>query len=142
MIGTYEEAEMALDGGLPWLDNGTSRVAYLSNGVVYKVNINDAWDDNMVEWNHYTLLKRQYMDPEVALPETYLHQINGKSVIAMEYITGTGVSECWCISDKEPHAENCMSPEIRRLVTKYIDDIGGMNVIVSENRYYIIDLAC
>lgn len=142
MIGSREDAAAALYGELPHLDDGTSRRAYLSDGVVYKVNINDSWDDNLDEWNRYVRLKGEYMDPNVCLPETWLYEIDGKSVIAMEYIEGTGLAECYCNPDSEPHTDGCMTDEAKNLIRKYIDDLGGMNVILSDNIYYIIDIAC
>lgn len=142
MIGTYADAAFALEGALDYLDQGTSRNVFISDGVVYKVNnTSDDFDDNEYEWRNYSRLVGVEVDERIGIPRCSIFNVNGKNVIAMEYIEGQAMSECWCGMHDEAHTTTCLPPSILHIVKQYIGDTGGANVIFDGKLYWPIDFA-
>jgi|SRR5690606_1543326 len=144
MIGTYADAALALsmhldnDSSMLLSADGTTRMVYLIGGVVYKVGSDF---DNRNEFENITA-NADNLPEGVCFPKVDLFEVAGNDIIAMEYIEGQAMSECFCEYYKEPHTNTCMPPWILDLVSNIIDDTGGDNVILTDNGdIYIIDAA-
>lgn len=142
MIGTYEEASDALAGDFPIFASGSTRTCYRVGDVVYKVNRHGQWDANADEMAKYEKVREMVRDNAiVSVPETSLHIVNGKSVIAMRYVNGIAKYRCYCsYNRREAHGPHCLPEHIIPVITQFVDDLGGDNVIYDGNRYWIIDM--
>jgi hypothetical protein len=145
MIGNVDDARQALTDPYlsPFSDEGCARVVYLIDNVIYKVDLADGGNDS--EWANYQAFSGVEMPEFIAIPEMSRYEINGETVIAAEYIKGMPTGECWdrqldftCLHTSEPCLSDRMESEIRR----FIGDLAWGNVIVSDGRYYIVDLEC
>jgi len=138
MIGTYEGARKALEGDLPHLASGTSRHVYRDGNLVYKIDI--GWDEsNLAEWDTYQKILSVDLEPNIALAETNLFMVDDVPVICMEYIDGQPMADCYCNLVGEEHNETCLDAGMAVVISKYIDDTGGMNVVIKDGIYYLID---
>lgn len=139
MVGTRECAALALDGKLEVLSfSGTTRAVYIADDVVYKVEFEAG--TNVTEYNNVARIE-PFLPDHVRIPATSLHTIGGIPVIAMEYIEGQLLAECYCWDD-EVHDDTCMTGGEVREMSQYIGDTGGMNVIRDAGgTYWLIDLA-
>lgn len=128
----------ALDGTYLLSNSGTTRTVYLIDGIVYKVGY--SWD-NRAEFDNIS--RKGHLLPEgVYFPLTSLYEFGDRTVIAMEYIEGQAVGECYCDEYNEPHTDICIPKDVLNLVSGIIDDTGGLNVIIKDNGdIYIIDAA-
>lgn len=139
MIGTIEDAKRALS--LPgrmseyYLDAGSSRMAYLINGIVYKTEYYHG--ENRME--HYNLSRNIDLPEGVHYPKCSLFTIDDNEVIAMEYIEGQAIASCYCTD--EPHTDYCMTAEEYAILSRLFSDTSGLNVIRRDGQYWIIDLA-
>jgi len=141
MIGTQEDAERAVSGHLTTFGYGSSRNCYRVGDVIYKVNRHKAWNANEDEWLKYQQIVDMVRDEAIIrVPETRLIETISGPVIAMQYINGQPMNECWCIEDKEPHSEECLPKEMVEPLQRLITDLGGKNVIFDGALYWIIDL--
>lgn len=146
-IGNLADATLALTRpAADMIGEGWSRQAFLINGVVYKVDMEDGSPNN---WDEIHNIRQMgpFMPANVRLPETSIFEFTGgEAVIAMEYIAGIPTGECG--SSYFPNEEctcppgTCLSDEflhpIRRLG---IHDIGYGNLILSnDNVVYLIDV--
>lgn len=139
MIGNEGHARAALARDLPVLSYaGSSRTVYLMDNVVYKVenNLEDK-GTNAYEFERMTTIKPS---TGVFFPAVSLYTIDGTDVIAMEYINGQSVSECYCIEGIEVCEADCMPDSVWQLVNGTLDDLGGFNTIVNDSGIYIIDM--
>ena len=117
--------------------DGTDRLVFLIDGIIYKVEIN-VHGTNEAEYANYTKIKDVVSDP-IRVPVTELYSIDGTNVIAMQYIKGEALAACYC-REGEEHFK-CLPDDVLDLVSPFIGDTGGMNVIANDKGYYIIDLA-
>lgn len=143
MIGTYADAALALgmyldyDHSMLLSADGTTRMVYLIDGIVYKVGSDS---DNRWEFENITA-NADNLPEGVFFPKVALFEVAGSKVIAMEYIRGQVMAECFCHVG-EQHGSTCMPADIFAKVRDVIDDTGGENVIVTDNGdIYIIDAA-
>lgn len=122
--------------------DGSSRMVFLINGVIYKVN-RDAEDFNTEEFTMGNRL-RPLLPENVAIPEMSLFDIGGEPVLAMEFISGIDTGECSarffsleCEDDGE-----CMSDRLIANLNKigWADSTWG-NAILSNGTYFLIDVA-
>lgn len=140
MIGNVADAALALTRPREFVlsAEGTTRMVYLINGVVYKVEycygVNELEYDNIL--NSVSLLP-----DNVKYPEATLYSIEGETIIAMEYISGTAIYECFCEDYGDDHADVCMTHSERALLVDIMSDPNGMNVIRTDTVYYIVDAA-
>lgn len=151
MLGNKVNAKRALDDynmtdGITFnedvffSDEGCSRAVYKIDGIIYKVDRYDGYS-NKAEWTNYLKLTKKTLPAGFFLPKTRLIDVDGEPVIAMEYIEGQAMSRCYCW-DSERHTESCMPEDVHNVVSNYIGDTGGDNVIRTENGdYYLIDIA-
>lgn len=145
MIGNYEDALDALETfnsgdtyGILSTD-GTDRIVFLINNVVYKVEYGGgSYNSNQNEYNNYLSI-RDYVSDPIRVPETSLFDIDGVKVIAMEYIKGEAMAACYCVKGEEHY--RCLPDDILSKVEPFIGDTGGMNVIYNGEAYYIVDMA-
>src|SRR6478752_102212 len=125
MIGNLADATLAVSGNAEWLGAGAYRGAFLINGVVYKVCLeNDVpgTQANLDEWEFYPIAC-DIVPEGCAVPETMLYAVGPCPVIAMAYVEGTPMGECYCTPD-EPHS-NCLPLHIETaLSTAGFFDIG------------------
>ena len=139
MIGTLEDATLATTlgyGDPEFLADGSTRAAFLINGVVYKVDMcGDMAPTNEYE---YSRIRRTALPDGVFFPKTELYDVDGTFVIAMEYIEGQIMHECW--GECTPHYPECMTTEVLDKVGPVLDDTGGDNVIVNDEGIWIIDM--
>jgi hypothetical protein len=141
MIGTIEEAEYALAGESHFLARGTARDVYIADGIVYKVEIesgsNDYEIDNLIRLSNMTL------PPMLAVPEWNVYNVDGRSVIAMPFIEGREVGECYCDftgteCDCPPDSKAPISV-IAACQSVGITDLSVGNLIYRDGIYYIVD---
>ena len=115
------------------------RVVRDGDWVIKTQRIPGEWRDNMREAANYALLRDSGMLPDnVRIPETILLPTGQ---IKMRFVTGTPCAECLCI-DGERCDEMCLTQEEYLLVSQFISDLGGMNVIRdADGILWLIDLA-
>lgn len=121
---------------------GSTRRAYLFNDVVYKV-ARCPEDDYINELEHSVISGLTVRDP-LALPKTSLWSVDGRPVLAMQYIAGFEMGECFCFSELEPdHNQVCLPERILGMLqtlplsTTY--DTATGNVIRQDSRYWLVD---
>src|SRR6478609_7149367 len=100
MIGNLNDAALAANGLAEPIGIGSYRRAYLINGVVYKVTYDgDGRGDNanLYEWDTYVSFNGWPDLPKgIRVPETSLWPVGGMPVIAMTYVDGAPMGECFC----------------------------------------------
>lgn len=143
MTGTMTDAAYAATlPGACFLGEGSFRVAYLINGIVYKVT----WDGdgcgdnaNLSEWEHYHKVVAS-LPVGVKVPATTLYPVGGMPVIAMEHVKGLTMGECYCTPDEECD-DDCLPTEIvDSLYRAGLSDCGYGNVIRDERgTYWVVD---
>lgn len=153
MIGTYEDAALALseaNNGFTdhlFSDFGSTRYVYLINGVIYKVNRFEYdvqfGNANQSEYENAHFLSD--MLPDIcALPKMHLFEIDGHAVLASEFIDGMQTGECssaWTGLECEDDGA-CMSINLlEHLESLGWSDPAWGNAIVSNGKYYLIDVA-
>jgi hypothetical protein len=138
MIGTQEDANRAVAGDLRVLSSyGCTRMVYIANDVVYKVPLSSEFDS--CNRDEFRIMSDSSNLPDgVFYPEVSLFNVNGIDVIAMEYISGQRMAECYCVAP-EVCAPDCMPNHVWELVNGVLDDTGGFNVIVNDSGVWIID---
>lgn len=148
MIGNQNDARLALHaaevGDYTYLlsNEGTTRYAFLINGVVYKVEYSgDYWSANRSEYNNAARL-RTTLPEGFSVPEVEMYG----DVLAMEYVEGRPTGECIAAYVGEPCDcdSECMDP----LVLDDLANLGWMdpawgNAIVEweTGLTYLIDVA-
>lgn len=138
MIGTVSDADLALNGQLEFIGEGSTRDVYLSNGIVYKVGCEDE-QTNVSEYRNAEWLRPRVSSPFV-VPPVYLHR-NG--VLAMPYINGILSGECSSNLFDLPCEDlgECMPEDIRDIGYLIGPDIVTWgNTIRVGALYYLIDL--
>lgn len=145
MVGTYADAALALsdfvtgDYSRILSREGSARIVYLINGVVYKIDRAGS-DDNIREYE--AIRSANALPDNVFYPETSLYCVGNDDVIAMEYIRGQAIYMCIDSDTGDICDPMCMTNAERNLFTSDIlPDPSGMNVIRTDNGYYIIDAA-
>ena len=118
--------------------DGSTRMVYLINGVIYKVEgfegTNEAEYDKILN-------TRESLPAGVFYPETSLFTIDGENIIAMEYIEGTAIYDCYCVDMGDECDSVCMTDSEKFFLVCLIDDPSGMNIIRNIHGYYIVDAA-
>lgn len=145
MVGTFEDASLALTESrarehahLLSMD-GSTRTVYLINGVVYKVEHYGVVRENRNEFETITR-ERDNLPEGVFYPEVSLFAVGNTEIIAMSYIQGQAVAECYCTPDEECD-DSCMPAHVWEQVNGVLDDTGGFNVILNTEGIWIIDAA-
>src|SRR5690349_10007808 len=111
MIGNLADATTALSRFMvgDWTDilsaNGTTRIVYIINGVVYKCE-----GESGVNQTEFEVMSTMSLPCGFAFPAVNLFQIGDVDVIAMEYVDGIAVAECFCL-DFEECDETCAPVE-------------------------------
>lgn len=142
MIGNAHDADLALtdhDSLTPKYllsADGSTRMVYLINGVVYKV---EAWDG--INETEFDTIINNDLPAGVFYPEVSLFTISGRTVIAMEYVEGTPIYQCLCDMTGDVCDSVCMTPQEADFLCPLLDDPSGFNIIRNEHGYYIIDAA-
>lgn len=143
MIGNLTHAALALDSyrasDYTYLlsDDGTDRVVYLIDNVVYKV-------DTTGEGVNLSEIERMAsitLPDYVYFPTAALWTVDGEHILAMEYVPGIHVAACLCIEDEEIHDSSCMDARLKDILMALEIDIWGMNVIFNHSGYWIVDAA-
>jgi hypothetical protein len=137
MTGNEIDAKSALMGFGEFIGSGCDRRAYLINNVVYKVQQRNRFRANEVEFENF----RDHEETDrIKFPANHLYYIDGNAVMAMEYIDGTCVGECYCIEDLEACNETCLDElEVNDLLELGMTDICYGNVIRKDSFLYIVD---
>lgn len=143
MIGNMADAAQALSDYMQGNDDrllsadGTTRMVYLINGVVYKIHHVKEQTENVDEF--YRIRNHSDILPEgVYYPEVGLFEIDNDNIIAMEYIEGRQVAECFCTPD-ESCDDSCMPMHVWESVHTVLGDTGGFNVVLNDKGIWIID---
>lgn len=148
MIGNETDAAIAADLTMNvhyiLSDEGSSREAYLINGVVYKRELHAG--TNLAEIMNYDRLSTQHVLPEyIRLPEMELHYIDDEVILAAEYVDGYPTGECfdrWAGTECSGN-EKCLSARIQDEIESFgISDLCWGNVLVKDSVYYLVDLEC
>lgn len=140
MIGTQENAALALDFEAPLLSSeGTTRMVFLIDGVVYKVARDGYEYCNEAEYRNF-LNRERFELAGFRIPETHLFD-NG--VIAMEYIPGMPTGECFDVgSGCECGPLLCMADDETGLLRDLnFFDIAYGNIMEYEGDLYLIDFS-
>jgi hypothetical protein len=135
-IGNMTDAEhAAFHPSEYFLGSGISRVAFLINGVVYKVN-RTHFNDNLTEYENIMRVRDMATDT-IRFPEVAMYG----DIIAMEYVEGTESGACVdCECGLECQYGDCMPADvITYLKSLSFNDICYGNVIEDCGRYYLID---
>lgn len=146
MVGTFENASLAAAsyyGGLSahvFSMDGSTRAVYLIEDVIYKVPYHGFNEANTAEYDNIT--NTRAMLPEgLYYPNVSLFDVQGTPVIAMDRIKGQLIYACNCMDDDEECDEFCMTDKVKDIVSPFLGDTGGMNVILNDEGVWIID-AC
>ena len=145
MPGTAENAAAALDmlrnnvDDFILSDGGSTRITYLIDGVVYKVQWADADIDNLTEFDKINRM-REHLPEGIFYPEVSLFNVNDIPVIAMDFIEGALKAECFCMKD-ERCTDWCMDNDMLVKLQPWLTDTSGLNVIVNAIGMFIIDAA-
>ena len=141
MIGNAEDAALALTRpSWAYMDEGSERICYLINDVVYKVQFRYG---NVEELDSYDYLCRQVFPSNITIAQLTPWYIKDTVVIAAEYVKGQCVSECYDAMLGLPCSEpgTCLdeatADSIRNLG---IMDLSYGNVILRDNTYVIVDM--
>lgn len=139
MVGNAKDAALALTHPREFLlsDEGCSRVTYLINGVVYKIN-RFRFLDNEDEYETANALRAAFRAENVVIPEVSLYG----SVLAMEYIEGEVTGECYSAFEECDCPDMCISDAMVANLTMigWRDPAYG-NAMWVDGSLYIIDLA-
>lgn len=142
MIGNETDAALALTHPDTFLysDEGSSRIVYLINGVIYKVDRNH-YRDNAYEFDMYQKMTGN-LPTGVFLPEMSLYRINGQDVIAAEFIDGIPTGDCIDTLLGLPCTCEgmCISPAIIDSIPMWNDATYG-NAMWYDGALYLIDVA-
>lgn len=132
-IGSERDARLAGMDNF-FLAEGCSRVCYLINGVVYKVNTFPG--QNRDEFEN---LNRLPNVPGIGIPSVAMYG----DVLAMEYIQGRETGLCWDCEMGDPcQYGDCMPVSVANVLNQYgISDLSHGNVIERDGMFYIIDAA-
>lgn len=122
-------------------DDGTSRITYLINGIVYKVDRDDG-GANYAEWRNYSDLSRETLPAPFRIPNMSAYGSGRDMVIAADYINGTPIGECYASGICDCPPGSCFSDDILNIVTRYISDVCYGNVINNADGLWLIDLEC
>lgn len=146
MTGNRIDAADALAGLLPILStNGSTRTVYRIGNVVYKVNqyFEANYDANVEEYRNIAAINANGNLPDgVYVPNVSLYVVGMHNIIAMDYVEGTAVAECYCEMSNDTHTNTCMTNDVWEKVNGFLDDLSGLNTIVKDNGdIYLIDLA-
>jgi len=140
MVGNENDATLALAGSLEFLGEGCTRRVYIDDAhtVVYKV---EHFDQEVAHTSNYdeveTAARATVLPDNVRIPAMTLYP-NG--VLAMEYIDGNPLGECFCTADEECY-DDCLSSDMVDKLSKVSPDcISWGNVILREGIYYLVDL--
>lgn len=140
MIGNREAAERALDANMPILSrNGSTRNVYIEDGIVYKVN--NGWENedyNVIELENIEAIP--FLPEGVFIPGVSLYTFDSDTVLAMEYVEGIAIAQCHDYMTNEECREDCMTDAEADLISQFIDDTSGYNVIRNSTGLHIIDL--
>lgn len=160
-VGNARSAAMALsrfhgegDCVKGYLSEGSTRAAFLIGGVVYKVPVNNDYDDwaNKSEWTNYLRLsKRKTIPSFIRLPEYSRYKVNGTVILASTFIRGKEVGVCYfhdpqieylSVVEPCPGEDECIGTEMAQEFYKLdITDILLWNIIRKGDVLYPIDLA-
>lgn len=144
MVGTLEDAARALAGEGLWIGEGSFRKCVMVNDVVYKLETPyyRSACPNREEFETLTLLAAKDMPPQIRFPDFSLYEIDGRAIIAMEFVEGIRMTECYCCSDDyEPdHDDICLGWDIHQLIHDAvgITDLSYGNVIRDHYGTYVI----
>lgn len=129
MTGNLTDAARALayDGEI--IGEGSSRIVFRINDIVYKVLTYDDvyFNANAAEYENIST----FVDNEmVRVPRsTYFDDID---VIAMEYVEGTPVGECYCLAGEKHY--RCLTPIEREIIADTgMTDMSYGNIIRDNN---------
>lgn len=140
MVGNYADAHVAASRpGECFVGSGSFRESYLINGVIYKIVYEgDGYLVNLDEWDNYENMCEAVED-NIAIPETSLWPVGPMPVIAMQYVKGTLMGECYCTPDEECQ-DWCLPEEILdRLYDYGYTDPSYGNVIYDGRTYWVVD---
>ena len=137
MIGNKADATKALMREVkPFSTFGGDRLVYLINGVIYKVSRAGGDYYNHMEYDN---MMRGESDGFINYPLTHLFNIGDRAVIAMEYISGDPVGECYCLDDNEC-GDDCLSEDtLDRIAAHGMTDRCYGNLIMRDGQLYIVD---
>lgn len=145
MVGNFRDASIALydfvigDYSHILSREGSTRIVYLINGVVYKIDRGGYANVNECEYEAIRMPK--VLPDNVFYPEVSLYRVSDIDVLAMEYIRGQAIYQCIDRDTGDTCDPMCMTDKELDLLVDLIDDPSGMNVIRTDNGYYIIDAA-
>lgn len=129
----------ALCGEAEAIGDGITRVAYLIDGVVYKVEHDNG--ANAKEY-HNGIELRDITPDNVIVPEMTLYYVAGETVLAMPYIDGKAMGECMGQYGMDCDHKNCFSGSLETILDGFNNDATSYgNVIYREGHYYMIDLS-
>lgn len=143
MIGNREHAALALYDNLPIFNNdGSARVVYLIDNVIYKVD--REYGANEAEWGNYCHIDTNNLPPFLRIPKMSMYRLGNEAIIACEYVKGIPTGECfdrWAGTDCTD-TDKCLPENIENAIRRYVDDLAWGNVIVCNEVYYMVDLEC
>ena len=149
MIGNAADAALALHDYLSdsqtylLSDFGCSRMVYLINGVIYKVNRRGYGDynANVAEYKQYQKI-RYVLPTGVTVPDMFIWDIDGHTILASEYIEGALTGECYSMSIPCDCPDKCIDDAlVSALYNLGWDDPSYGNAIWSGDMLYLIDIA-
>ena len=134
MVGNANDA--ALAGNSPvefFLDEGCSRAVFLINDVVYKIEHDSFYHENLTEFDKM----RNNRPKTFAFPEVSMYG----NVLAMECIVGIPTGACYncCIGEPCPYGDCLPFDIISEAYTLGIEDTAHGNFILANGVYYCVD---
>lgn len=152
MIGNETDALLALDRRAAQefilSTDGSTRITYLINGVVYKVlrgAIDPRWMDANTEEAHNADVFRPLLPEGVSIPEMRLFEFEDTNVLACEFIDGILSGECsdaWTGLGCEDGDVCIPGRFLETLNDMGWHDSAWGNVILADGIYHLVDVAC
>lgn len=139
MVGNAADAALALTHPREFLlsDDGCSRVTYLINGVVYKVN-RGRFLDNEEEFHNANDIRDIMATFDVFVPEVSMFG----PVLAMEYINGEPTGECLSVFPDCDCPDVCIPDALLANLTFFgWRDPAYGNAMWFNEKLWLIDLA-
>lgn len=138
-IGDVATAARAIAGDLDYIGEGCARIAYVHDGIVYKVET--AIGANYDEYTNAMAVRATVPFPFV-VPDMSLHYVGTSCVLAMPFIDGNATGECLgdflgigCDCDNP-----CMPADIASKASAINgDSLSWGNTIYRDGLYYMID---
>lgn len=139
MVGSLRGAKDALCDNLEVIGEGSFRIVYRQDDVVYKVENDEGIEAHANDSEWYAVHSGNYDDlpDNVRIPEFSRYDINGIVVLSAPYIEGILMGSCYENWHAKSDDHSFCYPED---IAGYVMDSAYGNVIFDGETYWIVDV--